>query len=246
MKRILTALVIGLSLIFGTAQADYLMAEDEMAFGQKNYFLIIASEKSAGLNRETFHEDRLKIRKKYEEICNDQVMVWHTGLISSTKPKWGKGYWFVFSFVSDSKFSVSSANKNSCVLKGSYVKSGTPIEYEQRLTKTAEPINKVSDIYHTCEGILQKSIRECIIKYGKKLILQGNATNITVQEGGKFILQGVVSGTLINNGVTIVQGKVSNLIARSGRTDIQGIVDKLSGPGKVKIHAGSIVGGKRY
>ena len=128
MKPIVTALVICLSLVTGTANADYLMAEDEMEFGQKNYFLIIASEKSDGLNRETFHEDRLKIRKKYEEICNNQVMVWHTDLVSSTKPKWGKGYWFVFSFVSDSKFSVPTDNKNICTLKGSNVKSGTPTE----------------------------------------------------------------------------------------------------------------------
>ena len=139
MKRIVTAFVIGLSLISGTAQADYLLAEDKLKFGKKNYFLIIAAEKSTGLKPDTFIQDRLNIQKKYEKKCNDQVMVWHTGLISSTKPKWGKGYWFVFSFVSDSKFSVSSANKNSCVLKGSYVKSGTPIDYEERLTKTVVP-----------------------------------------------------------------------------------------------------------
>ena len=108
MKRILTAFVIGLSLIFGTAQADYLLAEDKLKFGQKNYFLIIASEKSNGLKPDTFVQDRLKIQKKYEKMCNDQVMVWHTGLISSTKPKWGKGYWFVFSFLSDSNFSASA------------------------------------------------------------------------------------------------------------------------------------------
>ena len=128
MKRILSALVIGLSMVMGTAQADYLRAEDEVKFGQKNYFLIIASEKSTGLKPGTFLEDKIKIRKKYEEICNDQVFVWHTDLISSKKPKWGKGYWFVFSFVSDSKFSVSSAKKYNCVLKGAYVKSGTPTE----------------------------------------------------------------------------------------------------------------------
>jgi hypothetical protein len=128
MKRIVTAFVIGLSIIFGTAQANYLLAEDKLKFGQKNYFLIIAAEKSTGLKPDTFLQDRLNIQKKYEKICNDQVMVWHTSLISSTKPKWGKGYWFVFSFLSDSKFSVSSANKHSCALQGSYVKSGTPTD----------------------------------------------------------------------------------------------------------------------
>ena len=58
MKRIVTAFVIGLSLIFGTAQADNLLAEDKLKFGKKNYFLIIAAEKSTGLKPDTFIQDR--------------------------------------------------------------------------------------------------------------------------------------------------------------------------------------------
>jgi len=69
--------------------------------------------------------------------------------------------------------------------------------------------------------------------------------DISVNRGGKLIVNGTVNGSITNNGGTVnVQGQASTLIANSGNTTVGGIIGQVNGRGRIKYQNGAVVDGK--
>ena len=68
--------------------------------------------------------------------------------------------------------------------------------------------------------------------------------DITVREGGRFILSGVVNGTVKNLGGNVeIEGLLDHLHTIGGQVIVGGNVDRISGSGPITYKRGSVVGG---
>jgi hypothetical protein len=80
---------------------------------------------------------------------------------------------------------------------------------------------------------------------GGELALSGISNgDITVQEGGRLVLTGMVEGTVKNLGGSVeIEGMLDHLYTTGGSVVIGGTVGTVSGAGRIRYRKGAVVGG---
>ena len=69
--------------------------------------------------------------------------------------------------------------------------------------------------------------------------------NITVHEGGRLRITGIVNGTVNNlGGVVEIEGSVDHLHTTKGKVIIGGNIGRISGNGPIIYNEGAVIGGR--